>query len=88
MHVVGGQGDVEAGVGDGDDVAKLREGHEIGSRMDRVQGCALRMAQHIQLTDHPGWRFITVSTPALYRMSIDINTALFGRLYIYQSLNF
>ncbi|GAB2581234.1 hypothetical protein GCM10027066_23830 [Dyella jejuensis] len=64
MDVIGGQGDIQAGVGDGDDVAKLREGHEIGSRMGRVQGCALRMAQHIQLTNHPGRRFIMLSAPA------------------------
>jgi hypothetical protein len=39
----------------------LREGHEIGSRKGRMQGCALRMAQHIQLWQHPGARFITIS---------------------------
>jgi hypothetical protein len=64
----------------------LREGHEIGSRMGRVQGCALRLPQHIQLTNHPGRRFITISAPALYRSFNDLNTALFGRLYIYLSL--
>jgi hypothetical protein len=61
VNVVGGERDVKAGVGDGDNVAKLREGHEIDSRMGDVQGCALRMAQHIQLTNHPGRRFIMIS---------------------------